>query len=186
MTSLRKHGRRAPGSSLCLGTTAFTAALLLATVALPAGSQGTPALRKRPPGGEMNGSSIPVAATGHTDLPPEAEGRYAWGGNRSEIELYFEQGKLFGYMLQHLDPDPHASAVTFDFTSTHIDGHRLEWATRQVHGVAYSFIGRLERGAAPGTSVAGYYLLIGTITQHGGGADGLTSAVSLKREPGSL
>ena len=176
----RKHEKRALGSSVGIGA----AALLLAASALPAEWQGAPALHKRLPGGEMSGASVPITATGHTDLPPEAEGRYAWNGNRSEIELYFEGGRLFGYMTQHLDPNPHAAPVTFDFSTTHIDGHRLEWATRQVHGETYSFSGRLERGAAPGTNVAGYYLLIGTITQHGGEADALASTVSLKREPG--
>ena len=180
MTSLRKHGRRAPGSSFGLAA----AALLLALAALPAGAQSPPALHKRLPGGEQ--SVVSVIATGHTDLPPEAEGRYAWVGNRSEIELYFEQGKLFGYLTEHLDPNPHAAPVTFDFTTTHVDGHRLAWSTRQVHGETFSFSGRLERGAAPSTRVAGYYLLIGTITQHGGDADGLASAVSLKQEPGTL
>ncbi len=162
------------------------AAFLLAAMALPAGAQSDPALHRRSPGGQVTGTSVSILATGHTDLPPEAEGRYAWGSKGSEIELYFEQGKLLGYITEHLDPDPHASPATFDFTSTHIDGHHLEFATGQVHGVTYSFSGRLERGVASSASLAGYYLLIGTITQHGGDPDGLGSAVSLKREPGGL
>ena len=151
-------------------------------------STGDPSLRTR---AAAKADAPTLTATGHTALPSEAEGRYRWGragGSQAydEIELYFEEGKLQGYMTEHLDPDPHASPITFAFTTTHIDGHRLQWATRQVHGVTYSFSGRLERGAASSTSLAGYYLLIGTMTQHGGDTAGLTSAVTLKREPGGL
>ena len=127
-----------------------------------------------------------TAATGHTDLPPEAEGRYRWGRGGSafdEVEVYVEDGKLQGYMLEHMDPNPHASPTVFPFATTHADGHAIAWTTREVHGTIYSFTGHVERGLAASGRLPGYYLMTGTLTEHGGDADGLTSTVSLKREP---
>ncbi len=131
----------------------------------------------------------PVLATGHTDLPPEAEGRYRWGRSNSravdEIEIYFEESKLQGYIVERMDSNPHASPVNFSFATTHIDGHAVKWTTRQVHGTWYSFTGHLERGTVASPTLPGYYLLTGTLTEHGGDADGIASVVSLKREPGA-
>ena len=127
----------------------------------------------------------PVVATGHSSLPPEAEGQYPWDKLGGEIELYFEDGKLHGYMTSHMDPNPHVAPVTLDFATTHTDGHAVEWTTRAVHGVSYSFSGHLERGVATSASLPGYYVLTGTLTQHGGEAGDFARTVSLKREPGT-
>ncbi len=149
---------------------------------------GDPALHRRSAARE-SAEANPVLATGHTSLPPEAEGEYPFssaGDQRGgEVVIYFESGKLGGYMTQSMDPNPHAGPVTFEFATTHADGHAVEWTTRVVHGTSYSFAGHLERGVAASTALLGFYLLAGTLTQHGGDADGLRQTVSLKREPGT-
>ncbi len=159
---------------------------------LAAGTQaqsGDPALHTRT---ASRPDAVPqtTEAAGHTDLPPEAEGRYRWGRSGSHaldtIELYFEQGLVHGYMTEQMDPSPHAAPVTFLFATTHADGAAIDWTTREVHGTRYSFHGHLQRGPDSNPRQPGYYLLIGTITEHGGDADGLVSNVSLKREPGTL
>ena len=147
-------------------------------------SQDDPALHQRT-AAQPDAQPHPVAATGHSDLPPEAQGTYPWDKLGGQIELYFEDGKLHGYMTDHMDPDPHVAPVTFDFATTHVDGHAVKFRTRVVHGIFYSFSGHLERGLAANAALSGYYLLTGTLTQHGGDADGLVRTVSLKREPGT-
>ncbi len=147
-----------------------------------------PALHKRSPQ-SAEAAAPATAATGRTDLPPEAQGRYRWGRTGhafDEIEVYFEDGTLQGYLLEHMDPDPHASPAVFPFAATHADGSAITWATRQVHGVAYSFTGHLERGPAAKPGLPGAYLMTGILTEHGGDADGLQSTVSLKREAGMV
>ncbi len=146
-------------------------------------AQDDPGLHKRS-AAQPDGTPTPVVATGHTDLPPEAEGEYPWDKQGGKIEIYFDGGKLNGYMTEHLDPDPHTGPVTYDFVKTHVDGHLVEWTTRAVHGTAYSFSGHLERGLAPTPMQPGYYLLTGTLTAHGGDLDGVARTVSMKRDPG--
>jgi len=125
-----------------------------------------------------------VAATGHTDMPPESEGRYPWDKHGGEIELYFEGGQLNGYMTEHVDPDPHVAAVTYRFTTTHVDEHALAFATQEIHGVFYNFSGHLERGVSASPELPGYYLLTGTLVRHANDSEDFKQTVSLKRLPG--
>ena len=125
-------------------------------------------------------------ATGHTDLPPAAEGEYPWGKLGEEIELYFEHGRLQGYMTQRADAaNDRSTPVTFDFATTHASGHALQWTTRVVHGISYSFAGSLDRGPTSNPGVPGFYMLTGTLTTHGGPLDATQRLLRLKREPGS-
>ena len=178
----KRKGRYLPQRVPVAGLLAVCLACALITVAQNTGAQD-PLLHKRSPGSPDTASSL-TTASGRSDLPPEAEGRYRWnrgGRGFAEIEVYFEGGKLQGYLLEHTDPDPHASPAVFAFAVTHADGSAVSWTTRQVHGTSYSFDGHLERGKLPGS-----YLMTGILTEHGGDADGLQSTVSLKREPGVL
>ena len=186
--SLKRRGRRA------LARRASLALLLAVACAAPAHSvlsqtpQDGPALHKRS-AAQPDAAPQPVVATGHSDLPSEAEGTYPLRDSDDKlghaIELYFESGRLHGYMTERMNPDLHAAPVTLDFATTHVDGHLVEFATRVVHGTSYSFSGHLERGLVASPSLPGYYRLTGTLTEHGGDADGLARTVSLKREPGT-
>ncbi len=119
-----------------------------------------------------------VEATGHIDLPPEAEGVYPWNDRGSRITLFFEENTLRGYMSEVED----GAAVTFPFATTHADGASLSWTTRTIHGRMYSFEGKLVRGTAAAPSLPGYYLLIGTLMRSPGRPMPLRAA----RRPGVL
>ncbi|RRA47946.1 hypothetical protein D1Y84_06235 [Acidipila sp. EB88] len=126
----------------------------------------------------------PLKATGHIALPPEAQGDYPWDKQGSVIDLFFEDGKLHGYMTDHLDPDPQVAPAVYDFATSHADVHAVAWTTRVVHGTWYSFSGHLERGLVESPTLPGYYLLTGTLTTHDGEGAAIDRTVSLKREPG--
>jgi hypothetical protein len=144
-----------------------------------------PALRHRSVH-DPNEATTPTVATGNTYLTDTAEGEYPWKSWRGdgEIEVYFEHGRLQGYVTEPLDPQSQsASPLIFDFATTHIDGDALSFTTRQVHGAWYSFTGHLERGLVAEPSQSGYYLLTGTLTEHGGEVGEQSHIVSLPREP---
>ncbi len=124
-----------------------------------------------------------MVATGHTSLPPEAEGEYPWDHAGDTVEIYFDGGKLHGYMTEANPNDQHQAPVTYDFATTHADGSAVEWTTRRVHDVWFSFTGHVERGMVASPKQTGYYLLAGTLTEHTGDAQGDSRTVSLKREP---
>jgi hypothetical protein len=167
---------------LCCAFLLISAAALAQQQAL-----SVPALRHRS-AQNPNEATVGTIATGHTYLSEDAEGEYQWksGHGDGEIELYFDGGRLHGYMTEPLDAHSQsASPLVFDFARTHIDGNVLSFSTRQLHGVWYSFSGHLERGLVRSPSHAGYYLLTGTLTEHGGNAGDVGRVVSLPREPGS-
>jgi hypothetical protein len=145
----------------------------------------TPSLHQRSKAAPEGTPPPPVVASGHSNLPPAAEGEYPWNKAGDTMELYFENGRLNGYMSESADPNnQHAAPLTYDFATTHADGSAVEFTTRVIHTVWYSFEGHLERGLVGSPMLPGYYLLDGTLTQHGGDADGYQRVVSLKREPG--
>ena len=146
--------------------------------------QDTPTLHQRTTA-EPDAVPLPTEATGHTDLGADAEGRYPWDKHGGTITVYFENGQLHGYMSEHPDPDPHAAPLTLPFAATRANGSALQWTTRTVHGVSYSFTGHLLRGPAEkANEPAGPWLLLGSLTTHGGQADGARTPVRSKREPG--
>ncbi len=130
-----------------------------------------------------DGAPAPTVATGHTDLPPSAEGEYPWNKTGGTITIFFEEGKLHGYMSDLLSPDSMAAPVTFKLQTTHADGHALEWTTRTVHGRSFRFSGHLERIAAANAKRPSDYLLTGALTEHGGRAGDVVRTLSLKRAP---
>ena len=159
------------------------AALLLAAAAHA--QQAGPGLHHRT-AAEPDGAPPPEVATGHTSLPAEAEGEYPWGRLGEEIDIYFDGGKLHGYMTERSDPTNDQSApVTFDFATTHADGHAVAWTTRRIHDEWWSFDGHVERGLTASPAQPGYYLLTGTLTRHRGSDAPVSRTVALKREPGS-
>ena len=175
---------------------AATAAAQQTSQSAPTPATHAPVLQQRSADNSA-ATTLPMIATGQTDLPDAAQGSYPWSftgkpsdslsGNR--IEIYFEDGKLHGYMTERIDShaDPQAEQVApmvFDFATTHIEGSTLKWTTRQVHGHWFSFVGRLERGSDQTTTAqSGYYLLIGMLTLHQGASPPAAHRVSLKREP---
>lgn len=127
---------------------------------------------------------VPLVATGHVQLPIGAEGEYRWGKLGEEVELYFEEGRVHGYLTERSNSsDDRSAPLTFDFARSHADGHAISWSTRQVHGTWWSFDGRVERGDAAISAEAGFYLLLGTLTKHGPGAAEDSRTVSLAHEP---
>ncbi len=181
--SLQGRGRRVRASRRSFAGLALVSGMLGSPAfAITQGQMAAPALHTRS-AGEPDAASEAVDATGHTDLPPAAEGQYPWDKIGGIITLYFEDGKLHGYMTDPLSPDPHVAAPTLMFATTRVDGSALAWTTRQIHGRSFSFKGHLQRGPSTAPTLPGYYLLTGTLTQHGGQAGDVATPVSLKRNP---
>ena len=151
----------------------MTALLLACVLAV----QAAPTLHQRADAQPELGLEA-VEATGHTDLPPEAEGVYPWNEHGGRITLFFEQATLRGYMSEVED----GAAVTLPFATTHAEGANVSWTTRMVHGRVYSFAGKLVRGPAAAPSLPGYYLLVGTLTR----SQGKPMLLRAERQPGVL
>jgi hypothetical protein len=105
-------------------------------------------------------------------------GEYALDEDGSVVQITIEQNRLSGYVTE-MDGGT-ALTLLFDFTT--VDGNRLSFTTKPVHGVRYSFAGTIVRGDATDRSQSGFYRLVGDWTTHRD-AERSTKRVSLKSTP---
>jgi hypothetical protein len=119
---------------------------------------------------------------GTTTLPALAQGEYMLDETGSVAEITIENGVLDGYISKLVDGQ--TSTLTYFFDHTTIDGNRLTFTTRQIHGIWYSFDGAIVRGDASSKHETGYYRLRGTWIVHDeAGKNQSTSMVNLKSTP---
>lgn len=153
--------------------TRFLIALLL--LATAASAQTAPVLRSR---GENAPRPRTRATKAISTLPAAASGEYEMDGHGSVIQITIEHGRLTGYVTK-MD---HETALTLFFDRTTVNGNRLSFATKTVHGLRYSFKGTIVRGDAERVSMDGFYRLVGELTTYlDNGSD--TERVSLKSTP---
>jgi hypothetical protein len=143
---------------------------------LPAAlAQNAPVLRQR-----GSDSQQPQAhpAKGVSTVPDTALGEYALDEDGSVVQITIERNRLSGYVTEM----EHGTALTSMFDSTTVDGNRLSFTTKPVHGVRYSFAGTIVRGDATDRSQSGFYRLVGDWTTYHD-AERTTKRVSLKSTP---
>lgn len=151
------------------------AILLQIGLLLPAAfAQTAPVLRQR----DQNAPPPAHSAKGFSTLPDTASGEYELDEDGSVVQVTIERNRLTGYVTE-MDG---GTALTLLFDSTTVDGNRLSFTTRPVHGVRYSFAGTIVRGDATDRSQSGYYRLVGDwTTYHDAGR--VTKRISLKSTP---
>ncbi len=104
---------------------------------------------------------------GSSTLPGDVSGPYHFDHSNESIEIDIEHSKLTGYIsrLGDLETDSNIP-LTFFFDKGSVHAREIEFQTRVVHGVWYSFHGTILRGEARTRSEEGYYVLHGTLQQH--------------------
>jgi len=156
----------------------LAASILIALLLLaPSDSaQTTPALHSR---GHNNQQETPTqAAKGISTLPDNASGEFTLDSHGSVIQITIEHDRLTGYVTLMQGNN----ALTLFFDKTSINGKRVTFTTRTVHGLSYSFAGEVLRGYAEAPSLNGYYHLAGKLTATRNGI-AETKWVDLKSTP---
>src|ERR1700752_4931472 len=147
-----------------------------------------PALHHRAAGAESGNSAAvqpggPAGKQrGTSTLPAAAQGEYMLDETGSVVQITIENGILAGYISKLTDQQP--STLTYFFDRTTIDGNRLTFTTKQIHGVWYSFDGAIVRSDVSSKQETGFYRLKGTwVTHDETGKSQSTYTVSLKSTP---
>jgi hypothetical protein len=72
-----------------------------------------------------------------------------------------------GYISRYADTESDRGAfLDYFFAKGSLDGSRISFTTKPVHGIFYEFSGMVARGAAATKDKDGYYELRGTLTQN--------------------
>ena len=162
---------------------AIRAAILLLVTASVAMAQTDPVLRQRPATAQQAHARADAVnyEKGFSTLPDEASGEYELDGNGSVVQITIDQGLLSGYVTK-MDKE---TALTLFFAHTSIQGSRVAFTTKTVHGVSYSFTGSVVRGDKASASDEGFYRLAGqwTVYRDGGHETEWVSLKSTPREP---
>lgn len=138
-------------------------------------SQNTPVLHQR----SEDEQTVPVRTVrGHSTLPDDVSGEYELDESGSVVQITIEHDRLTGYVTE-MD---HGSALTLIFDAAAVEGRRVSFTTRTVHGLRYSFAGTIVRGEQASASDSGYYLLAGDWTAYSNSGR-KTERVSLKSTP---
>jgi hypothetical protein len=104
-------------------------------------------------------------------------GRYTFTRDGEEVQLTLDPAptpetdwskpmNLTGFVTRYGLSDADKDQL-FDqfFKSGSLEGHKIRFVTRPVHGVSYEFDGKVERGEAPSWAKDGYYVVGGKLTE---------------------
>lgn len=96
----------------------------------------------------------------------------------SVTQITIEHNRVTGYITKM----EQGAALTLFFEHAAVNGNRVSFDTRVVHGLHYSFDGEIVRGDAISLSMGGYYRLTGELKIVRNGAHE-TRQVSFKSTP---
>jgi hypothetical protein len=143
-------------------------AFLTALLALQAGSPG---LQQRPKGEPADQLVKVVREGGQSVLPEDAYGLYRFpdkdSGKSSNFGAGLQINEQFGEISGYITVPGGKNTMASYFLSEVKGGNgHFSFATRQVHGLWYSFEGHVEHGAGATAGDDGYYQMIGILTAH--------------------
>lgn len=112
-------------------------------------------------------TSAPAAGALPSTLPKDASGAYAFDHLNESIEIDLDRNRVGGYISRLGDAETDDNTpLTYFFDHASVHGTRLQFQTRIVHGVWYSFLGTIVRGRGKVRSDEGYYVLHGVLQEH--------------------
>jgi hypothetical protein len=150
---------------------------LALTVALLGGGgqqSENPGLQHRPAGAPADQTVKVTLEGGKTVLPDDAFGLYRYADRPGEfgegLQINQQFGEVSGYFSVSAGSNSHGKLLTYFLSEVEGGdpsgrGH-FSFTTRQVHGIWYTFDGKVFRGPAANATEDGYYLMDGTLTTH--------------------
>ena len=129
----------------------------------------TPILRQRtdPDVVEQRSAGRSPGGRQFSTLPDDVSGSYNFNHLNESIEIDVEHNRLTGYISQLGDAETDDNTpLTFFFDRTSIHGDQIEFETRVLHGLWYSFRGTILHGRGETRGDEGYYVLAGELEAH--------------------
>lgn len=97
---------------------------------------------------------------------PDISGMYSFLHDGEFVEVDIDEGGVTGFVSRYGEADSDRGAfLDHMFTMASLEGDKLTFTTRSVHGVSFEFKGTVERGDGKVPGSEAYYVLKGTLTQ---------------------
>lgn len=113
-----------------------------------------------------------LCALGQTNAPPtgpaaapDISGMYTFLRDGEFVQINVEGSTVSGFISRFGDSDTDRGAFLDQLiTKGSLEGKKLTFTTRAVHGITYDFKGTVERGEGKTPGAEAYYVLKGTLT----------------------
>ncbi len=137
--------------------------VLLATLVLMLASGAMWAQGNAPRSGAAPRSADAAAKS----VPADVSGMYTFLREGEFVEVDLEpDGRVIGFISRYGDRESDRGLfLEHMFSKGTIQGNKLTFTTRSVHGVSFEFKGTIERGEAKAAGAEGYWVIRGTLTQ---------------------
>ena len=110
-----------------------------------------------------------------TNPADDISGTYSFLQEGEVLQLTVEDGKLSGYISRYGDSDSdRGQFIEQFFDKTLLEGDRLSFNTKMVHGVWYEFAGVIAIDTGKKAGEEGYRALRGKLVEHSEDANGKT------------
>ncbi len=110
-------------------------------------------------------------------LEEDISGTYSFLQEGEFVQIDVQEGKVGGFVSRYGTGESDKGSFLDHFMKDGtLKGDQLSWETQPVHGVWYTFQGRVERGEAKSKAQEGYYVLRGTLTEYTTDAEKKVSA----------
>jgi hypothetical protein len=97
--------------------------------------------------------------------PPDVSGMYTFLRDGEFVQIDVEGSKVSGFISRYGDAESDRGAFLDQLISKgSLEGNKLTFTTRAVHGITYEFKGTVERGEGKTPGAEAYYVLKGTLT----------------------
>jgi hypothetical protein len=108
-------------------------------------------------------TGLGLAQSTHAD---DITGLYSFLHSGETVQINVQpDGRVSGYVSRVADGESdRGQMLDMMFERASLNGNRLEFRTKKVHGVWFEFKGTVERGKAQTRNDEGYYVLRGTLT----------------------
>jgi hypothetical protein len=108
----------------------------------------------------------------------DISGMYSFLREGDYVQLTVEEGRLSGYISHFGDTDnDKGELIDQFFDKTSLQGNRISFNTKTVHGIWYDFSGTISVAPGKKPGEEGYRVIKGTLTQHATDAKGAEKAM---------
>ncbi len=117
------------------------------------------------------------------DAASDISGMYSFLREGEFVQLTVDDGKLSGYISRFGDSDSDKGQfIDQFFDKTSLQGGRLSFTTKTIHGMWYDFSGTITTTAGRKPPEEGYRVIKGTLMQHLTDAKGVEKAMQRQVE----
>ena len=94
-------------------------------------------------------------------------GTYSFLQDGEFVQVNIDDDKVTGFVSRYGDSETDRGMfLDHFFKDGKLDGNKLTFSTKTVHGIWYEFNGTVERGEGKKSGEEGYYILKGTLIQN--------------------